>query len=182
MPVITDPNNNPPAKTSLDGRLNVSSRSDSRAYYNSRDLGKTYTWTSSFSAATGQQIIYIKNISSTDNLYVTHIDVGGVNSGLFELFKVTSAGAAGGTAVSGENMNLSKGHGNSPDSEAYGDASVTGTLTGERLLLKRIPVNSSATIHTFNVVVVGQNDAIAITYTGATGIVDVSILGFFDIE
>lgn len=179
MTVITDPNNNPPAKTSLDGRLNVSSRSDSRTYYNSRDLGKTFVWTSSFSAATGNHIIYIKNTSTIDKLYIKHISIGGVSSGLFELFEAES-GTVVGTPIEGVNMNRIK-HGKNATSTSCGDAVVTGIVNGERLAMKRVPANSTLDIHV-DALVLGQNDAIIIRYTGSTGIVDASILGFYDVE
>ncbi len=180
MAIIQDGGNaNPAAQTSLDGRLNVSSRSDSRAYYNSRDLEQTYFWTSSYSATTGDEIIYIKNTSPTLNLYIKSVVVGGVLTGLFEVIHVHD-GTATGTTITGKNPNLTSG--NAAAATAFGNAAVTGTLTGERIAIIRTIATDSLSIEIHDTLILGQNDEIAVTYTGGTSIVNVEIVVFFDIE
>jgi hypothetical protein len=133
-------------------------------------------WTTSFSAATGNEIIYIKNTSKTSLLVIDKADVSSVNAGLFELFEVT--GTAAGTSISGSNTNLTSG--NEADATSLGEASVTGLTIGKRIDLARTSANGSGTMQLKDVLVLGLNDAIAITYTGSTGIVDAAILGYYE--
>lgn len=163
-------------KVTTDNRIDTSSRQSTRAYYVSRDAGQSYIWTSSFSAATGNEIIYVKNDSTSKNLYIDFIHVSGVNTGLFEVYQVS--GTAAGTTITGRNLNLTSS--NVADATSYGDASVTGLTIGNRLYLHRTPANSSGTMEINDTLILGVSDAIALTYTGSTGIVDAEIRGFFE--
>lgn len=82
-----------------DSRFNVSSRQDSRSYYNSRDKSQAFSllWDDSSSAA-GDFILYWKNTDTTGKHLV--IDSAGLNSenaGSFKLHVVT--GTAAGVSV-----------------------------------------------------------------------------------
>jgi len=83
-----------------DQRFNVSSRSDSRAYYNSRDKSQCFalTWQDA-STATGDYVLYWQNTDTTGKVLV--VDSIGFNSQYdadLELWTVTGTGG-GGTAA-----------------------------------------------------------------------------------
>jgi len=83
------------------GRLNVSSRGDSRSYYNSRDdqLAFSLVW-SDASTATSDFIVYWKNTDTTGKHLV--IDSAGINSQYradFQLHAVTGTAAGGSVAT-----------------------------------------------------------------------------------
>jgi hypothetical protein len=139
---------------------------------------ETYTYSTSYSAATGNEVLYIKNTSKTKKLIIAEITMGGVNTGLFELFQVT--GTAAGTVITGKNINLSSS--NAADASGYGDASVTGLTIGDRIGLVRTPANTHCKIDLQDSLILGLNDAIAVTYTGSTGLVDGYMLCYFESE
>lgn len=102
--------------------------------------------------------------------------VGGVNTGLFELFEVT--GTAAGTTLTPKNTNLQDS--GAADTVSFGEAAVTGLTTGDRLAVARTPANSAREINLNDTVILGLNDAVAIEYTGSTGIVDVMLIGYYE--
>ena len=157
-------------------RLNVSSKTAPRVFYISRDDGEAYNWTSSFSAGTGNEIVYIKNNSTTKKLIIESLAVGGVLTGLFEIFECT--GTAGGTPITGKNINLSSN--NEADATSYGNASVTGLVIGDRIGLTRTAATSSNIIIQNGALQLSFNDAICVTYTGSTGIVDCVVRAYFE--
>jgi hypothetical protein len=121
----------------------VTDRNQLKAYATSSSIShiiaeedaQVYFWTSSYSASSGDEIIYIKNTSKDKLLMIDQIIVGGVVTSLFEMFEVS--GTAGGTVITGVNSNLSSG--NVADAAAYGNASVTGLTIGNRLHIARVP-------------------------------------------
>ena len=163
------------AEVDKENKLAVSSTTHSESSEMAREKGATYLWTSSYSAGTGNEVIYIKNTSTTQNLVIDKATVSAVLTGLFELN--VAAGTAGGTTITGTNSNLTSG--NAASASSYGDASVTGITPGIRIDMARVPANGRATMELNDVLILGLNDAISITYTGSTGIVDIIITGYY---
>lgn len=89
-----------------DRRANVSSRSDDREYYNSRDAKQMYTLVYDFQdAATGEYAFYLQNTSSTQlDLVISSVGLNGAVATRFQLHYVTGA-ATGGNAVTPEITN-----------------------------------------------------------------------------
>jgi len=82
-----------------DGRLNVSSRTDNRMYYNSRDESQAFTvvWDDADSEA-GDYVVSWKNTTATGKtLVIEGIGVNAIQASSFKLAKVT--GTAVGVAV-----------------------------------------------------------------------------------
>jgi hypothetical protein len=165
------------AKVTSDGRLDTSSRANPRIYYVSRDKGQAYAWHSTYSANTGEEILYIKNTSDTLKLFIDDVIIGGANASVFGLYHQNS-GTAAGTTVTGKNINL--GSGNVAAATAFGNASVTGSVDGEIILSERIAANGSKDFKTNDGLCLGKNDAVFIRYTGATGVVEATIIGYFE--
>jgi len=164
------------ASVSVTNRLNVSSKASARAFYISRDSGNAYSWTSSYSAGTGEEVIYVKNTHASNKLFIDKIHVGGVLTGLFELYQVT--GTAAGTTITGKNLNLTSS--NIAAATALGNASVTSLTIGDRITLVRTAATATTLLNMDNTLILGFGDAIAITYTGSTGIVDTMIRGYYE--
>jgi len=158
-------------------RLDVSSSTISESSFVAAKEAQTYIWTTSFSAATGNEVMYIKNTSKTKLLVIDKVTVNAVNASLFELYQVT--GTAAGTSITGKNTNLTSG--NEADATALGEAAVTGLTLGGRIDLARVPANGRTTMELNDVLILGLNDAIAVEYTGSTGLVDLIITGYYEI-
>ena len=83
-----------------DGRLNVSSRADNRAYYNSRDKGQCYSLPYEFNtSATGEWGFYLKNTSTDKTLVISSVGLNAEVASRFKLDFVTGTAAAGDTVV-----------------------------------------------------------------------------------
>jgi hypothetical protein len=160
-------------------RLNVSSRSDERIYYISRDNGDSYTATSVDTAAAGEYNFYFKNTSTSKKFYITGFNLGSAELAIFKIATVTGT-AAGSSIVP---VNLNRTSGNVADAECFGNAAVTG-LTEETLLeVVSVPADNSKEVTLHDSLVLGQGDAVAIEYdTGAGATMHVTMIGFFDAE
>lgn len=154
-----------------DGRLNVSSRADTRAYYNSRDKEQTYSIAFDFqSAAAGEYGLYIKNTSSTKTLVVDSIGINSVEASRIKLWYVTGTAAAG-TALTPTNMNKSSS--NAADATVQEGASaatgITGLTTDGLIDFAYITATGHEELRLKDRLRLGQNDAIALEYDEGTG-------------
>jgi len=159
-----------------DDRLKVKAVSSTDIEFASEDKGKAFSWSSSYAATGGDEVLYIKNTSQTEKLIISEVIIAASAACTFTLFEVSS-GTAAGTVVTGQNLNL--GSGNSASASAFGNASVTGTLTGNALSFGSVPASSGITLDLKSSLVLGQNNEIAIT-ASATSTVYVTVLGYFD--
>lgn len=160
-------------------RLNVSSRSDERIYYISRDNGDAYSVTTIDTAAAGEYNFYFKNISTTQNFYVTAFTLGSAVLAIFKIARVT--GTASGTAISPTNLNTTSGH--IADATALGNAAVTGLTEDAIIDVVSVTADDSKEVTFHDALVIGQGEAIAVEYdTGAGGTMHATMFGFFDEE
>lgn len=163
-----------------DGRLNVSARTDDRAYYNSRDNGRCFTWTSEATSVTaGLYTLYLQNTSPTTNLVIHALGVSADQTFKAKLAKVTGT-AAGGSSIDGVNANYTSS--SAPEATARGDGSITGLTPTEVLAVWRGPAHTITRLEIDDIVILGQNDAIAIEIdaVGASASVDITLLGYFE--
>ena len=161
-----------------DGRLNVSARSDERIYYNSRDKGQTYVWTSFDSAAAaGEYSIYLQNTSTTQNLIVKEIIL---SPGVAMTFKIaTVTGVAAGTTITGYNMNRNSG--NDASANAFGDAAVTNLTEAQVIRVAMVGALATEHVDFHDALQLGQNDTIAVECdVNAGGLVYMQIIGYFE--
>lgn len=167
-----------------DGRMNVSSRSDGRGYYNSRDSGQTYSLVFSHPlSAAGQYSMYFKNNSTTKDFILTDIDIHSDLGARLKLWFVTGT-AGDGVAVVPTNLN--RGSNNDADATALEDGAGTAIsgLTGDAMIdFMSVPADGSETLLMHDRVRLGQGDAIAIEMDEATsGTPDVwgTMFGYFE--
>jgi hypothetical protein len=146
-----------------DQRFNVSSRSDSRSYYNSRDqsLAFSLTWQDA-STATGDYVLYWQNTDTTGKVFV--IDSVGLNSQYsadFELWTVTGTGG-GGTAATPVCLNRAT----PKTAQANALTAVTSTVTvgaeESRMDIVSVLAGGHEEFRLADRVRIGQDQAIAI--------------------
>ena len=173
---VKSPSTGTTAEVNENQQLEVHASVFSESHSVAKKSGGTFLWTSSFSADTADKVVYIKNTSKSQILIINKATVNGVLTGLFELHTVT--GTAAGTNITGANSNLTSG--NTADVISMGDAAVTGLTNASRIDMARIQAAGRATMELQDVLILGQNNAIAITYTGSTAIVDIIVTGYFE--
>lgn len=167
------------AGVTIDNRIKAESKSNVRGYYVSRDDERAFNAVfEDASAAAGDYVAYLKNTSTTRNLYVDLVRVDAANAVKWKVVSATGA-ATGGNTVTPVNMNRSSGITASVDARAD---NVGGFTAGSNLIATiRNAANSSATIPFDDVLVLGQNDAIAIEYdSGTTGDASITIRFYFE--
>ena len=146
-----------------DQRFNVSSRSDSRSYYNSRDESLTFslTWQDA-STATGDFVLYWQNTDTTGKVFI--IDAIGLNSQYdadFELWTVTGTGG-GGTAATP--VCLNRATPKTAQANCFTAVSSTVTVGAEehRLDIVSVTALGHEEFRLFDRLRIGQDQAIAI--------------------
>ena len=160
---------------SVSQRGNVSAKTARRIFYISRDDGFAYTVVyEGITAAAGEYIAYLKNTSSTRNLFISDLAAGGVESIKWKLWFVTGTAAAGET-VTPTPFNKSK---NIP-AEAIamaGNTAITGlTVDGQIGFSRSAPLGGVVGDY-HDALILGPGDAVAIEYdTGTSGICEASM-------
>jgi len=157
-------------------RGNVSGKVNPRIYYVSRDDGQAFSWYSSYSATSGDYVIHIKNTSQTRNLVISKILFSGVEAGKYSVETVT--GTAAGTNITGAHMNRSKVR--EADCDSFGNAAVTGLTLDDTFASMRTLAGASAAGSSSNALILGVTGQVAVKYEGTTGIVDVTVFGYFE--
>ena len=162
-----------------DSRLNVSSRSDSRIFYVSRDNGQAYVLHIEDSdAEAGDLVAYLRNDSKDKRLYVTDIHANSVNAAKFKI-AFGDAVAATGTGVTPVNLNRSSS--NDADITALGNGAVGGVGASTFFATIRVGAGGFEEFDTKDALILGQNDNIVVEYdTGITGGIEVDIFVFLE--
>ncbi len=167
-----------------DGRLNVSSRTDGRGYYNSRDLGQSYSVSFSHPlSAAGEYSFYFKNNSTSKHFVVSDLDIHSDLGGRFKLWFVTGTGGDG---VSVTPTNLNRNSNNDADATVLEDGAGTtiSGLTQDGLVdFMGVSADGGDRILVNDRIRLGQGDAIALEMDEATsGTPDVwgTMIGYFE--
>lgn len=176
MTVIKSGVNGNTASVSDNNRLLVASVTETGLEFESKENGKAFSWVSTYSATGGDEVLSIKNTSTSEVLVIEEVIIGSSVANVFTLFEVTS-GTAAGTTLTPLNLNL--GSGNSAASTSYGNAAVTGSLSGTTIAIDGVTANSFDTLDLKGGLVLQESDEIAIT-ASATGSVYVTLLGHYD--
>jgi hypothetical protein len=147
------------ATVSNNQRLDVSARSASRSYYESRDEGQSFIVTSvDTTALAAEETIYLQNSSAQKDIVIDHMTISTDTNARFRVKFVTGVGS-GAVLVP---VNLNKSSSNSADAIALGAGSVTGLTDDGFVEHVRVPANTTYQIETGEAIRLGQNDAIAI--------------------
>lgn len=166
MSVIKSGSSGNVASVNSDGQLEVKSVSESELEFISEKSGQAYTLTSTLATGGADvEIMYLKNTSSTKNMYIDYFVGGASAAGIFTVFQTTST--PGGTTATPKNINTSSG--NAADALCYGNAAVTGITAASAtdiFFFEGVSAASQfATLDLKGAIILGQNDAIAVTFS-----------------
>lgn len=166
------------ATVSSFNRLNVSAKTQPRLFYSSRDEGLAFNAISDCSSiVAGEYCFYLKNTSSTRNIFVQHIEFHSVEAVKWKIWKVT--GTAAGTTIDGNNLNL--GSGIPAEISAYGDASVTGLTIDYQVGIHRTTAGGEGEMDYTDALILTPGTAIAVEYdSGTTGGCEVDCFFHFE--
>ncbi len=159
-------------------RLKVEASTDLVGHFVSLEDGQAFNVVShTASAAAGQHILYLKNTSPTRTMFVNLLRVGASSAAVWKIWEVTgSAGTA--TVLTPSNLNLSSGI--LAEADSRGDLAVEGLTQGSQLAHVRHGVNMHADIPFDDILILGQNDAIAVEYdAGVNGSTAESLIRFY---
>ena len=157
-----------------DQRLTTASKVSDASAVISREKGLAYVAIYEFTAAANDIVAYLKNTSSTRDLEIDDIELGGLNAIKWKVFTCTGTAAAG-EAVTPVSLNVSK----SIPAEATamaGDTTITGLTNAGAIGSIRSPANATAIEDFKGALILGPGDAILIEYdTGTAGIAEAEI-------
>ena len=161
-------------------RLNVSSKNADRMFYAARDFGLAYNAVyDSITATTGDYTAYLKNTSSTRNLFISQIEFHSINATKWKIWVVTGTAAAG-ESVTPTPMNVSK----SIIAEATamaGNTSITGLTTVAQIGSHRNTATGDSAMNFGGALILGPGDAIAIECdTGTDGLVSHDLFFWYE--
>jgi len=160
------------ASVSESNRLNTSSKQARRIFYVARNDARAFTATSvDADSAAGDIVFYLKNTSTTRNMFVKDIHVGGVNTSLWKFWVVTGTGS--GAAITPTNTNL--GSGITAEATCLGNAAVTGLTTGALFGIVRSPANGEIDEDFDGALILAPNTAIAVEFdtSGSNSVTEV---------
>lgn len=161
-------------------RLNVSAKTRDRMFYASRDEQQSFnTIMPSYSATAGEYVFYIKNTSSTKNMFIHSIEYHSVENVHWKVFQVTGT-AAGGTTLTPSNLNL--GSGRTAEVTAMGGgATITGLVIGNQIGTHRTSAFGEAGMDFGQGLILAPNTAIVVEYdTGTTGLCEIDCIYHFE--
>jgi len=161
-------------------RLNVSARSNQRAYYTSRD-GNAYSIIAvDAGPVAAEYTLYFKNTHDSDTFVIDKIHTWATDADVvWKLHKVTGTGA--GTAIAPVNANFASGKSASATCLG-GAAGVTGLTSSATVHQWRNGVaNQTVEQNDADVFQVGPGQAFAIEYDAGTGgAVLINVIGYYD--
>lgn len=164
-----------------DGRLNVSSRSDARIFYVSRNQESAFTIVSDDGdIAAGDFGAYLKNDDATGRkLFLSAGDFGNEEIGDWKLHYVTGT-ASGGSALIPLNQN--RGGPDLAPITALGGSAISGLTSIGVFKTIRNAANLTSHANFHDAIVLHQGDAIAVEYArGTTGEGDVTLSFFLEV-
>ncbi len=151
-----------------DGRLNVSSRTDSRGYYISRDQKQSYSWVFDHTAAAaGQYSFYLQNTSATLELVISHI---GINSDLGTNCKLwfTTGAAANGTTMTGTNTHGGVGVAAANGLQDGGGTPISGFTLDKIIDFVKVPIEGHEELRLDDRIRLSQNQGLTLEVDAVT--------------
>lgn len=124
----------------------------------SKEENLAFSWASRYLVAEGSSIIFLKNTSTTKNLIIEDIHVGGTAAATWELWTSTAAGA--GTVISGTNLNRNSS--NLPEASAFGNANITSNGSESLVAYIKHQANGLSHFEFRDALILGQNDGIMV--------------------
>ncbi len=163
-------------KVTTDFRMDVSSRSDDRMYYASRDNELAYFYYSDVTPTGADDVFcYIQNTSSTQKLIIKWIRAYCASAEAIDIYVGETGTPIGGTAITPVNLNQASG--NTADGAFEEGVNITGLSGGSQL--DRIRLEAGVDAFTdFNGLILGQNNTFTLHALTGTAATEVTI-GFY---
>jgi hypothetical protein len=164
------------ARVNEDGQLDALSTMQTKMAYASTNKRIAYIWYSTYTCASGDVVMYIKNTDPDNELMVNTIVAGGVLSNLWKIEKVITAGTVSGAVVTPVNLVL--GSGKTPTATAYGNLAVAGISSTTVMGGYYTMGGASAVFDAQGAIVLRASDAICMR-AGNSGAIQTFITGFY---
>ncbi len=165
------------ARVNDDNHLLVAAIAESEFEFISHTKGLAFSWSSSFATGGSDiEVLSLATTSSTSHVHVSEIIFSTDTNTKFTVFKVTS-GTPAGTILTPTNLNV--GIGITAPSTSFGNASVTGSLSGDVILPVRVIADDTKQMMFLGALLIQQGEAIAVT-SSVSATVEVTILGYFE--
>ena len=162
MVQIDDGGKQGPVTVSNTNRLDVSSRTADRTYYESRDEGQVYTAAIQDAGAVADEVtVWIKNISTIKDMIIDTITIGTDVLSTWHIKFASFTTQPTGTLVTATNMNKSSS--NTAASEIRGGAAgVANVVQGAEIAFLNVATGDQSTWDTKEALRLGQDDQLAI--------------------
>jgi hypothetical protein len=162
-----------------DRRINVSSRTDARSFYVSRDTGQAYVLhISDPAAAAGDIVAFLRNTSTTLTMFIRKIEVSAAEQVKWKIAYGDSATPTG-TQVTPVNLNSNSPH--AADVVAYGNGAVGGIAAATEFATSYSLADTQHHEDFLDMLMLGQNDSLTVEYAvGTGGIADIDIYFYMD--
>ena len=162
-------------------RGNVSAKTSPRMYYSSRDDGLAYNAVYECTAVTtGDYSAYLKNTSSTRNLFISEIEFHSLLATKWKIWSVSGTAAAG-TAIIPTELNLSKGITAEATARQADSSTLTGLTTIAQVGSHRNEATGDSGMNFQGSLILGPGDAIALECdVGVSGLVSHDIFFWFE--
>ncbi len=160
-----------------DNREDVSSRSNPRIYYISRDDRAAYSWTAdTYDYTAADTILLVKNTSSTKDLVVQSIWFSGDTTMQVTVHRPTAeVTSPTGTAITETRL-----HGQAADAEATAIRDETTNSIGSVIWQGRVIADTTMILDLAESLRLDSNESIAVDFVTEGTACNVTILGFFE--
>lgn len=172
MTVTRDPQTHTGARVTKAGEALALAITQPESEFISHEEGLAFGAYSTYSLTGGEEAISLMNDDPGRDIIIDNVVVSTSASGLVSVFEVTS-GTPAGTTLTPKNLNL--GSAVPAQATAFGNASVTGSLSGETIAQHDVGTSAPFSFVFGGSVIVPKNKTIAVTFA-TTGIVHVNIL------
>lgn len=160
-----------------DSRASVNATFQHPQEFISSKNGKSFSWVSEFTTTdTDQEIFYLENTSEVESIHIDGISFGSDTNTKFTVFYVNS-GTAAGTSITA--VSLCLGSASSASYTAYGNAEVTGSLSGDTFEIQRVLANKTKNYCTGGGIRLAKGRALAISCSTITTACEIILKGRF---
>lgn len=175
MTTLNDPLTQTAVRVTRDGEQLTLAITEPEIEFVSHEKGLAFSLHSSYSLTGGEEALSLQNDNADLDIIIEELSVSTSASGLVTVFEVTS-GTPGGTPITPKNLNL--GSAVVAEATAFGNASVTGSLSGTIIEEHDIGTSDPYDFKFGGSLIIPKNKIIALTFA-TTGIVHVNMILYY---
>jgi len=174
--ILNDPLTGNAVRVTKDGEQLSLAVSEAEIEFVSHEKGLAFIATSTYSATGGEEILSIRNDNADLDMIVQNITVSTSASGVFTLFEMTTGQTPAGTTVTPVNLNL--GSAVVAQATCFGNASVTGSLSGTTLTAHDVGTSTPYTFDLHTALIIPKDSTIVLQ-AATTGVVYADIVFYY---